>query len=92
MRKCSLVFALAGALLMAGCTTWTRPDGDSCGRKTSGCSSPGVSTVHTQYDVSWDKSCADYPVSSRKQYAEEPEAAAEPPRQQRAEAREGGKP
>lgn len=56
MKRVLLPLLLAAAVLCAGCAT-CRPNGCStCSRDAD---------THALYDVSWDNTCADYPVSYR---------------------------
>lgn len=84
MTICRMVLVVSGALLLAGCVHRARPDCDPCVRSSSACQSVGTCPAQTGYDVSWDKSCADYPVSYRAVVAEVQAAPVDPPRRMRA--------
>lgn len=84
MTFCRMVLIVSGALLIAGCVHRTRPDCDPCVRNSSACQPVGTCSAQTAYDVSWDKTCADYPVSYRAVVAELQVEPADPPRRLRA--------
>ena len=79
MRRGSVLFALVSTLMLAGCVTMTRPAGDADKKQVGRCPADGPATPSARYEVTWDGSCADYPVSSRTQPAAEPVALSVPP-------------
>ncbi len=84
MTICRLVLVVSGALLIAGCVPRARPDCDPCVRNSSACRPVGTCLAQATYDVSWDKTCADYPVSYRSVVAEVQAEPVDPPRRMRA--------